>query len=148
MERTFVFLKPEAFTDGVWLSILQRLREVNLPIVAAGFLKPTEELMARHYEEHKGQDHYDPIMKQSVGKTILALRIEAPSAVLRVSYEVGHWKESEWKHNPTAIRPTFMKPGRPGWRNFIHRSDSIEAAVREDEMWDPYMSPFELPIAA
>lgn len=144
MEKTFIFIKPLGFQNAL-LEILEELKKIGT-ITKRQLVPIKRELISAHYAEHSHKEFFDGLVYYYVGQTVLALVLEGPDVIARVRAIIG--PSDPRKAVSGQIRALVLKKfqdGEKGWRvielvtagvdNFIHASDSPEAAEREIALW-------------
>ena len=126
MERTLVFLKPDAVRRGLVGEVLARFERRGFCIVALRMLELKEDFVRRHYGAHVGKDFYEPLVRYTVSGPVVAVVLEGKNAVAVVRRMMGQTFGSD--SPPGTIRGDFALSNR---FNLIHGSDSPEAAARE-----------------
>jgi len=126
MQRTLIIIKPDAVQRGLSGRILARFEDKGLKLVAARFARLGDELLARHYADHKGKPFYAGLVRFMGESPVLVMVLEGPNAVTVCRKLMG----ATFGHNaePGTIRGDF---GISRSYNLIHGSDSPEAAERE-----------------
>ena len=89
IERTLVLLKPDAVERGLTGEIIKRFEQRGLKIVALKMLKPTRELVEKHYAPHKGKFFYQALVDYLCSGVVVAMVIEGVKAVEAVRKMVG-----------------------------------------------------------
>lgn len=137
MEQTLILVKPDGVQRALIGTILSRLEQRGLRIVALKMLRMGRALAERHYGEHVGKFFFEDLVSYISSSPIVALVAEGPSAVSVVRAMVG------------ATRPAEAAPGTirgdlalAGLRNLIHASDGVDRAkveialfFKEDEIF-------------
>jgi nucleoside-diphosphate kinase len=144
MEKTFLFLKPLGLQNAL-LEILGELRKIGT-IVERRLVPVKSELISAHYAEHSHKTFFDCLVRYYTGQTVMALILEGPEVIARVRAIIG--PSDPRKASPEQIRALVLKKfqdGERGWSkielvtsgvdNFIHASDSSDAAEREIALW-------------
>ena len=126
MERTFVAIKPDAVKRGLIGKIIQRFEEKSYKIVALKMLNVTDEMAAKHYEEHFGKPFYPKLIKFITSAPVVAMAIEGINVINGVRHIVGKTNPDE--ADVGSIRADFSSLSS---MNIIHASDSPESAQRE-----------------
>ena len=146
MERTFVALKPDAVKRGLIGKIIKRFEEKSYKIVALKMLNVSDELAAKHYEEHFGKPFYPSLINFITSGPVVAMAIEGNNAIKGVRHIVGATKPDE--ADVGSIRADYSSSFS---YNVIHASDSPESAqrelglyFREEEYCTNYKTMFEL----
>jgi nucleoside-diphosphate kinase len=135
-ERTFVAIKPDGVKRGLIGRIISKLEDKGYKIVALKMLQVSDELAAKHYEEHVTKPFYPGLIKFITSGPIVAMVLQGENAISGVRKFMG-------KTNPDdaevgSIRGDFAQVMR---YNTIHGSDSVESAEREINL---YFSPDEI----
>lgn len=146
IQQTFVMIKPLGIRHGL-LDILQRLRGLGTEIDGR-LVVTTRELIAEHYAQHQHKEYFATLVDYYDHSTVLAAIYEGEGIIASVRSAIGH---SDPRKAPAdSIRKLVLErfpDGENGWvkseqitnriDNFIHASDSPEAAQREIELWLP-----------
>ena len=131
MHQTLIILKPDAVQRALMGRIITRFEERGLHIVAAKMVKITPELAAQHYSEHTEKDFYPGLVEFMTSFPVLVMVLEQPAdnavAICREMMGATFCREAD----PGTIRGDFHLGGDKSEWNFIHGSDSPEAAARE-----------------
>jgi len=126
MERTLVFLKPDAVQRGLVGEILSRFEKKGFQILGAKMMQLSEQFARAHYAAHEGKDFYEPLVRYTTSGPVVALVLEGKSAVRVVRDMMGQTFGSE---SPAGtIRGDYALSNR---YNLIHGSDSPESAGEE-----------------
>jgi len=125
-ERTLVLLKPDAVERGLMGEIISRFERRGMRIAAMKMLRMDEELVARLYAEHVGQDFYPRLRRFSLSGPLAALVVEAEGAIEGVRAMMGATDPAQAA--PGSIRGDYglVRPA-----NLVHGSDSPASAARE-----------------
>ena len=133
MERTLVFLKPDAVRRGLIGEVLGRFERKGFCIVGLKMVQLTEEFAREHYAAHRGKDFYEPLVRYVTSGQIVAAVLEGKDAVSVVRRMLGETFGSQ--SPPGTIRGDMALSNR---FNLVHGSDNREAARREVEaFFDP-----------
>jgi nucleoside-diphosphate kinase len=124
MERTLVFLKPDAVRRGLVGEIIRRFEQKGFSIVGLKMLQLSEEFVRRHYAVHEGEEFYEPLVRYTMSGPVVAAVLEGRGAVEVVRRMMGQTFGSE--SAPGTIRGDLALSNR---FNLVHGSDS-PAAVR------------------
>lgn len=135
-ERTFVAIKPDGVKRGLIGRIIRKIEDKGFKIVALKMLQVSDELAAKHYEEHVGKPFYDALIKFITSGPIVAMVLQGENAVSSVRKFMGKTNPDEAEVG--SIRGDFAQVMR---YNTIHGSDSKESAEREMNL---YFSPEEI----
>jgi len=126
VERTFVYLKPDAIYRGLIGEIIHRFENKGLKIVALKMMRMTREKAEELYREHKGKSFFENLMNFISDEPVVVMILEGPKAVEMVRHVVGATDPLEAA--PGSIRGDY---GASVTKNLIHASDSHESAERE-----------------
>ena len=136
MERTLVFLKPDAVQRGLIGSIFTRFERRGLKLAGMKLMRVSEVLARRHYTEHEGKPFYEGLVQFVTSSPIVAMVWEGKYAVQVARDTIGATDPA--KAVPGTIRADF---GMDLGRNLVHGSDSLQSAEREVGL---FFSPNEL----
>lgn len=131
-QQTFIILKPDAVQRGLIGDILARFERKGLQVIGMKFIKPSQEVAAQHYAEHKERPFFPNLLKFITSSPVVALALEGDEAVTVVRGLVG--MTDGRKSPPGTIRGDY---GLSKSNNLIHASDSPESAARELALWFP-----------
>ncbi|ABR30250.1 nucleoside diphosphate kinase [Thermosipho melanesiensis] len=126
MERTFVYLKPNAVRRGLVGEIIKRFEQRGIKIVALKLFWMTREQAERLYEMHKGKNFYNELIEFVTGGPVVAMVVEAPRVIEMVRHIIGN--TDPLKAGTGTIRGEFALTVT---KNLIHASDSKENFERE-----------------
>jgi nucleoside-diphosphate kinase len=141
MERTLVFLKPDAVRRALVGEIVGRFEWKGFSIVGMKMLRLSEEFARRHYGVHEGKDFYEPLVRYTTSGPVVAMVLEGKNAISVVRRMMGETFGAE--SPPGTIRGDLALSNR---FNLIHGSDGVEAARQEIETFfqaDELISPPE-----
>lgn len=130
IERTFVMIKPDAVQRGLIGTVITRLENKGLKLVAMRFMKVSKELAERHYAEHKGKEFYEELIAFITSCPVVAMVWEGENAVSVVRNMMG--ATDPQKSPPGSLRGDYGMTLR---HNIVHGSDSIASAKREIALW-------------
>jgi nucleoside-diphosphate kinase len=126
IERTFTMLKPGVVSRRVAGEIVSRIEKKGFRIVGMKLMMIPRSLAETHYAEHKGKGFYDGLIDYMTSGPVLAMVLEADSAIAMLRKVCGATKAEEAA--PGTIRGDYaFHTGL----NVIHASDSSESAARE-----------------
>ena len=126
LERTLVFLKPDAIKRRLAGAIISRFERKGFVIVAMKLTRLSEDFARRHYASHKGKDFYEPLVRYTTSGPCLAMVVEGKNAVSVTREMMGDTFGSDSR--PGTIRGDYALSNR---YNLIHGSDSPKAAEEE-----------------
>lgn len=135
-ERTFVAIKPDGVKRGLIGRIIGKIEDKGYKIVALKMLQVSDELAAKHYEEHVGKPFYNGLIKFITSGPIIAMVLQGENAISGVRKFMGKTNPDEAEVG--SIRGDFSQVMR---YNTIHGSDSKESAEHEINL---YFSPDEI----
>ena len=140
IERTFVAIKPDGVKRGLIGKIIERFEDAGLKIVGLKMVLVTKEFAEKHYEEHRGELFYKPLLKYITEGPVVAMVLEGVKAIKVVRKMVGATNPEEAA--PGTIRGDFSHLSleysnlkNRGGANIIHASDSKETAEKEISLW-------------
>jgi nucleoside-diphosphate kinase len=132
MERTLVLVKPDAYARGLTGEIVARFERKGLRPIAARVLTMTPEMADDHYVEHIGAPFFDSLAAFITSGPLVALVLEAPSAIRAARQLIGATDPLEAATG--SIRGDFATAMSA---NLVHGSDGPESASREIEIFFP-----------
>jgi len=130
MEKTFVMVKPDGVQRGLIGEIIIRLERRGLKLIAAKFLRVSNELAETHYAIHKGKPFYEDLISYITSAPVMAMVWEGPNGIAAVRQTMGTTKPTEAA--PGSVRHDF---GLEVGRNLTHASDSVENGKLEIDLW-------------
>jgi nucleoside-diphosphate kinase len=130
MERSLVLVKPDAVQRGLIGEVIMRLERRGLRLVAAKFIKVSQELARTHYAIHKGKPFYEGLISYITSAPVMAMVWEGPNAINAIRQTMGATSPAEAA--PGSIRHDFaLQIGR----NLTHASDTVENGEKEVALW-------------
>ncbi|MCS7168192.1 MAG: nucleoside-diphosphate kinase [Gemmatales bacterium] len=130
MQRTLVLCKPDALHRRLLGTILQRLEQKGLRLVAAKLLRADRSLAERHYAVHRGKPFYEALLQFITSGPTLAMVWEGREAVSVVRTLLGPTDGAQAP--PGTIRGDFALSVQ---NNLVHASDSVATAEQEIALW-------------
>ena len=130
MERSLVLIKPDAMQRGLAGTIIARLEERKLKMVAIKMLHLDKSLAERHYAIHRGKPFFDDLVNYISSTPIIAIVFEGKGAVEVIRETMGATDPA--KAEAGTIRSDF---GLDIMRNLVHGSDSVENAEGEIKLF-------------
>jgi len=130
MERSLVLIKPDAMQRGLAGTIIGRLQEEGLKLVALKMLHMDKALAERHYAIHKDKPFYNDLVVFITSTPIVASVFEGEGAVERIREVMGATDPA--KAEKRTIRADF---GLNVQENSTHASDSVENAEKEIDLF-------------
>ncbi len=128
MERTFVMIKPDGLTRGIVGQIMSRFEAQGFRLVSARTLEMSADLVREHYRHLVEQPFFHELEAYMRSGPVLAMVLEAPSAVESARRLLGATDPAEAA--PGTVRRDFAISAT---RNVAHAADSREAARIEIE---------------
>jgi nucleoside-diphosphate kinase len=132
MERTLVIIKPDAIERRLMGEIISIYEKRGFRIAAAKMLKPTPEIAARHYQEHKGKPFFERLINYITRGEICVLILEGANVISAVRRINGATDPLEADAGSIRGRYALSKT-----ENTVHSSDSLESAEAEIKVWFP-----------
>jgi len=136
MERSLVLIKPDAMQRGLAGTIISRLENLGLKLVARKMLQTDKALARRHYAIHKDKPFYDSLVNYISSAPIIACVFEGEGAVEAIRKAMGTTDPAQAEKG--TIRGDF---GLDIERNSVHGSDSVATAEEEIKL---FFSPDEM----
>ncbi|QJU53284.1 nucleoside-diphosphate kinase [Herbiconiux sp. KACC 21604] len=134
VEETLVLIKPDGVARNLTGEILRRIEAKGYQLVDVKLLQPERELLAAHYEEHRGKPFYEPLVEFMESGPVVALRIAGNRVIEGFRSLAG-------TTDPTTAAPGTIRGdlgrdwGLAVQQNLVHGSDSPESAERELALW-------------
>jgi len=136
MERSLVLIKPDAMQRSLVGTIISRLENLGLKLIAIKLLHMDKALARRHYAVHKEKPFYDELVDYISSAPIIAVVFEGVRAIEVIRKAMGATDPA--KAGKGTIRGDF---GLNIVRNAIHGSDATTTAEEEIKL---FFSPDEL----
>jgi len=132
LAETFVMLKPEATKqkDSLW-NAKARLDNAGLRVVETRRFQPTREMAEIHYDQHRDREFFEAIVENLCSGDVIAMRVAGSDDVIEVVRDIVGDKDPA-KATDGTLRCWF---GIDLTQNGVHAADSLEAALRELELW-------------
>lgn len=132
MEKSLVLVKPDGVQRGLIGTVIARLEQRGLKLVAAKFIQIDRQLAETHYAVHKGEDFYNGLIQYIISAPVMAMVWEGLNAVEAIRQTMGSTQPT--KAAPGSIRHDFaLEVGR----NLTHASDTVENGIKEINLWFP-----------
>jgi len=126
VERTLVFLKPDALQRGLAGEIISKFEARGLKILALKLTMVSEDLAKKHYSAHLGKGFFESLINFITSSPIVVFVLEGDRAVEITRSTVGATDPME--ATPGTVRGDL---GLSVQNNLIHASDSEESAAKE-----------------
>ncbi|MFC2017539.1 nucleoside-diphosphate kinase [Chloroflexota bacterium] len=130
MEKSLVLIKPDAMQRGLASTIISRLEEQGLKLVALKMLHMDKALAEQHYAIHKDKPFFKGLVNYISSTPIIAAVFEGEGAVEVIRNLIGATDPA--KAEAGTIRGDF---GLDIERNVVHGSDSVETAEGEIKLF-------------
>ncbi len=125
-ERTLIIIKPDAIQRHLAGEIISRFEKKGLKLVAAKFMRISEDLARQHYFIHKDKPFFEGVVKYLSSVPVMAMVLETEGVIDITRKMMG--ATFGYAAEPGTIRGDFS--ASRGY-NLIHGSDSPESAKRE-----------------
>jgi nucleoside-diphosphate kinase len=135
LEKTLILVKPDGVKRNLIGEILRRYEQKGLSIAAIKSGNPTQEIVEKHYDEHRGKSFYPGLIEFLTSGMVVAAIIEGPNAIKCVRMINGATKFQDAL--PGTIRGDFANLDT---ENLVHASVSTESAEREIRLWFPELN--------
>ncbi|MCT4585404.1 MAG: nucleoside-diphosphate kinase [Peptostreptococcaceae bacterium] len=130
LEKTLVIIKPDAIERNLVGKIISKYEDKNLKIKELKILKASNELLEKHYAEHKGKSFYNELLNYMKSDLCIVMILEGSNAIESVRNING--ATDPLKALTGSIRGDYAFSKT---KNLVHASDSIESAKREISIW-------------
>lgn len=130
MERSLVLIKPDAMQRGLAGTIIARLEQSGLKMVAIKMLHLNKALAQEHYSVHKDKPFFDDLVDYTSSAPIIAAVFQGERAVEVIREVMGATDPA--KAEAGTIRGDF---GLDIEHNSVHGSDSVETAEKEIKLF-------------
>jgi nucleoside-diphosphate kinase len=125
-EQTLVMIKPNGITLRLVGEVISRFEKAKLSVVKMEMKTLSLEQAYAFYQEHKGKDFYEPLVKFMTSGPIVAMVVEGENAITAVRAIAGATNPKD------ALPGTVRFDYAPNTReNILHASDSLKSAQRE-----------------
>ncbi len=125
-ERTLIIIKPDGIQRHLAGEIISRFEKKGFKLVAAKFMKISEDLARRLYDIHKDKPFFEGVVKYLSSAPSLVMAWQADGIIDMVRKMMG--ATFGYDAEPGTIRGDFSCSR--GY-NLIHGSDSLESAEKE-----------------
>ena len=138
-QQALVIIKPDGLKKSLTGSILLKLSEAKLEIIGAKVVKPTRELVEKHYSHMKEKPFFEEIVQYLCGdihklKRVLVLLYQGENAIEKLRKISGATNPEEAE--PTTIRGAYGRITTKGvYENVLHVSGADDEAEREIKLW-------------
>ena len=137
-QPTLVIIKPDGLQKSLTGSILTKLSETKLVIIATKIKEVTRPLAEEHYRHMKEKPFFEEIVRYLMGeyhtKRTMALVYYGDNAIKRVREICGATNPEEAE--PGTIRGSYGRITTKGvYENVIHASSAPADVEREIKLW-------------
>ena len=138
-QQALVIIKPDGLKKSLTGSILLKLSEAKLEIIGAKVVKPTRELVEKHYAHMKSKPFFEEIVQYLCGeihkvKRVLVLLYQGENAIEKLRKISGATNPEDAE--PTTIRGAYGRITTKGvYENVLHVSGTDDEAEREIKLW-------------
>src|SRR6056297_219241 len=129
MEQTFALIKPLAFRKNLTGSILNKITEAGVRLVAIKSTHLNRNQAKEFYKVHENKSFFVSLIEYMTSGPVVAMILEEENAVAKLREVVGNTDPHIAAEG--TLRNLF---GVDKQRNSIHAADSIENAKREIEL--------------
>lgn len=126
MERTLLFIKPDAVKRKLTGKIIDRIESSGLTVVDLKMVQLDRPRAEKFYEIHKGKPFFSDLMTFVVSGPIVACLIEGDDCVKKIRDIIGATDPAQ--ATPGTIRKLF---GTSITENCVHASNPDENPARE-----------------
>jgi nucleoside-diphosphate kinase len=131
-EATFVMVKPDGVQRRLVGEICERFELKGFKLVGLKMVTPPKSHLEKHYEDLKEKPFFPGLIEYMSMGPVVAMVWEGDGVVKTVRNMLGATKPKD--SEPGTIRGDLcIDVGR----NIVHGSDSVEAALKEIELWFP-----------
>ena len=126
IERTLSIIKPDGVSRGLTGTVIRRLEEEGLKIVAMKMIRMSKKEAKGFYKVHEGKPFFESVTDFMSSGPCVVMILEAEDGISRYRKLMGatYYKEAE----PGTIRKEFATDIE---KNVVHGSDSMETAEYE-----------------
>ncbi len=137
-QPTLVIIKPDGLQKSLTGSVLTKLAESKLVIIAAKVREVTRPLAEEHYRHMKDKPFFEEIIRYLMGeyhtKRVMAIVYHGEDSIAKIRTICGATNPEEAE--PASIRGSYGRITTKGvYENVIHASGNLEDAEREIKLW-------------
>jgi len=129
-ERTLIIIKPDGIQRHLAGEMICRFEKKGLKLVAAKFIRISEELAREHYAVHRGKPFFEGVVRYLSSAPVLVMVWEADGVIEITRRMMG--ATFGYEAEAGTIRGDF---GCSRGYNLIHGADSPESAEREISLY-------------
>ena len=130
MEKSLVIIKPDAMQRGLAGTIIARLEQTGLKMVAIKMLHLNKALAQEHYSVHKNKPFFNDLVNYISSAPIIIAVFQGEKAIEVIRRIMGATDPA--KAEAGTIRGDF---GLDIEHNSVHGSDSVETAEKEIKLF-------------
>lgn len=130
LEQTLVIIKPDAIERNLVGKIITKYENKNLKIKNLKILKASDELLEKHYFEHKDKSFYNDLLNYMQSNLCIIMILEGVNAIQSVRNINGATDPLKALNGSIRGDYAFSKT-----KNLVHASDSLQNAKREISIW-------------
>lgn len=131
MEKTFIFIKPDAIETGKIGKIFTAIEGAGFSIEALRVKRITDQQYNEHYGHIKHMEFYEDMRKYITSRPVVMAVITGENVIAGMRKLIGATRGAA----PGTIRGDL---GSDGFRNLIHASDCDEAVHKEIRLFNIY----------
>jgi len=128
-ERTLIIIKPDAIQRHLAGRIISRFEQKGFKLVAAKFIRVSEEQARRLYAVHAGKPFFEGLVAYLCSAPVLATVWQSQGVIAMARKLIG--ATFGYEAQAGTIRGDYCSSR--GY-NLVHGSDSVESAEREIEI--------------
>ncbi len=130
MERSLVLIKPDGIQRGLAGTIINRLEEQGLKLIALKMLHLDKALARKHYAVHSDKPFFENLVNYISSAPIVAAVFKGERAVKVIRKIMG-------ATDPTKAKAGTIRGdlGLNTRHNTVHGSDSVETAEKEIKLF-------------
>ena len=132
MEKTFVFLKPDAVKRKLIGEIISRIEKKDYEITNLKMCSIDRKLAILHYEHVKNEPFFEDMIDYITSGPVIMMIVQGEKAINTIRTMVG--ATSSFDALPGTIRGDY---GSKRYRNLIHASDCAKSFEREIKKFFP-----------
>lgn len=139
MEQVLVLIKPEGMQKAIAGDVTNQFIHSNLKLVGLKLIKPSVQLVKKHYILLKDKFFYGQIVDYLTGKfhdgaPVVAMVFEGKDVVKKCRKIAGATNPEE--ADPRSVRGKYGRITTKGlFENIVHVSSSSDEARREITLW-------------
>ena len=126
IEQTVVLIKPDGIEKHIVGEIITRFEKAGLSVIGLKMVRLTQPILDVWYAHHKDKPFFTDVCTQMMATPVVAIIVSGEAAIQKVFDLCGPTDPADAA--PGTIRKDF---GESKPKNVVHRSDSVEAAVKE-----------------